>query len=136
MAARPGICSSNRPVVLPLAGWILLCTSDPSSSLFHLHEGNIIRRRLVFSWFLVVLLAYEGKLYYMERQFMLMELFFCFTHSFSGHDCLYLGVRSQERDSHWILGLWSGCLGSLWNISKYLAGNPANAMEKEARRPE
>lgn len=79
---------------LPLAGWILL-SSDPSP--FDLPEGNVLRRRLVFSWFLVVLLAYEGKLAYIERQFMFMELFFVLPFLFPAMIvCISVYARMNE----------------------------------------
>ena len=59
---------------VPLAGWLLF-----SASPFGLPEGNAACNTLVFTWIMVVLLAYEAKLLYIERRFMIIEVFFVFV---------------------------------------------------------
>ena len=44
---------------VPLAGWLLFSVSP-----FGLPEGNAAHNALVFTWIMVVLLAYEAKLLY------------------------------------------------------------------------
>lgn len=61
---------------LPLYGWILFYAPGATVCGLEMGEGNPVRNSLVFADLTVVLAAYTGKIFYMERQYMLLELFF------------------------------------------------------------
>jgi len=53
-----------------IAGCLLLPPSPP----FGIPAGNPVRNALLFAWISVVMVTYEAKLLYMERQFRLWEI--------------------------------------------------------------
>jgi len=79
---------------IPLAGWILF-SSPPA---FDVPEGNPVRNALVFTWLLIVLLAYEAKILYIERQYMLVEVFFVLPVIFPAM-IVYIAVFTRKNNS-------------------------------------
>ena len=79
--------------LVALAGWLLFFTT-----MLNLPEGNSIRKALVFAWILVVMISYEVKLLYIERQFRLFEIFFVLPVLFSAL-IVYMVIFTRKNDN-------------------------------------
>lgn len=114
---------------LPLAGWLLFSSPPP----FGLPDGNHVRNALVFAWLSVVLLAYELKFLCIERQFMLMEVFFVLPVLFPAM-IVWICISTRRNESP--IGALDVVAGVLVLVGTFLNGWPEIMRMRWKRRPE
>ena len=78
---------------VPLVYWFLFC-----STAFDMPDGNPIRNILVFVWIVAVLLSYEVKVLYIERQYTTEEVFFVVPILFP-LILVYIAISARKNDS-------------------------------------